>query len=383
MNKKITYSGIFLFLIAILVSPSFSQSIPEPTPKIHCSYNGNWYSPEDYKIYCKPPGTSGRTSTSSPGLSPSQQMQLQMFQSVLQPFFNSLFDFSNLFAPPDTSRQDALRRQQEEALRKQQEEAKKKALEAWNKHLKDAQEQAWREAESRQKAGQDILSQVRIGSGPFGTSMFIIGPRASERETLSKIDWDNPRPQSTSAIKTTETAKEQLLKAAYFSKMAETFLQSGDLEAARFYARLAFEGDAISPRRINYTPPKELLDAMDSKKAIELNNKLTKMAKFYKLAMPNFETLQTIYTELEEIKAKKEESKKKIEELEKQIKELKAKKQTSETDNLLAQALDLKQKAEQEYQDVLKNEEKLLNEKQEIENKLNELKGQLLVEEKR
>jgi tetratricopeptide (TPR) repeat protein len=383
MIKKLMSLVFSLFWLGYFSPGSvFSQSIPEPTPKIHCSYNGNWYSPEDYKIYCKPPGTSGRPSTSSPGLSPSQQMQLQMFQSVLQPFFNSLFDFSNLFAPPDTSYQDALRRQQEKELMKQQEEAKKKALEAWNKHLKDAQEQARREAESRQKAGQDILSQVRIGSGPFGTSMFIIGPRASERETLSKIDWDNPRPQSTSAIKTTETAKEQLLKAAYFSKMAETFLQSGDLEAARFYAGLAFEGDATSPRRINYTPPKELLDAMDSKKAIELNNKLTKMAKFYKLAMPNFETLQTIYTELEDIKAKKEESKKKIEELEKQIKELKAKKQTSETDNLLAQALDLKQKAEQEYQDVLKNEEKLLKEKQEIENKLKELKGQLLVEEK-
>jgi hypothetical protein len=383
MIKKLMSLVFSLFWLGYFFPGSvFSQSIPEPTPKIHCSYNGNWYSPEDYKIYCKPPGTSGRPSTSSPGLSPSQQMQLQMFQSVLQPFFNSLFDFSNLFAPPDTSYQDALRRQQEKELMKQQEEAKKKALEAWNKHLKDAQEQARREAESRQKAGQDILSQVRIGSGPFGTSMFIIGPRASERETLSKIDWDNPRPQSTSAIKTTETAKEQLLRTAYFSKMAETFLQSGDLEAARFYAGLAFEGDAGSPRHINYNPPKELLDAMDSKKATELNNKLTKMAKFYKLAMPNFETLQKIYTELEEIKAKKEESKKKIEELEKQIKELKAKKQTSETDNLLAQALDLKQKAEQEYQDVLKNEEKLLKEKQEIENKLKELKGQLLVEEK-
>jgi hypothetical protein len=347
-----------------------------------------------HKCYCPSPNSQPVcTSISSPssGLSPSQQMQLQMFKGIMQPFFNSLFDFSSLFAPPDTSRQDALRRQQEEALRKQQEEAKKKALEAWNKYLKDAQEQARREAESRQKAGQDILSKVRIGSGPFG-SYTIIGPRTPEGETLSKIDWDNPRPQSTSAIKTTETAKEQLLRTAYFSKMAETFLQSGDLEAARFYAGLAFEGDAGSPRRINYTPPKELLDAMDSKKVIELNNKLTKMAKFYKLAMPNFETLKTIYTELEDIKAKKEESKKKIEELEKQIKELEAKKQAeatpeqkvpSETENLLAQALDLKQKAEQEYQDALKNEEKLLNEKQEIENKLNELKGQLLVEEKR
>jgi hypothetical protein len=43
----------------------------------------------------------------------------------------------------------------------------------------------------------------------------------------------------------------------------------------------------------------------------------------------------------------------------------------------------LKQQAENEYQEAIKNEEKLLKEKQDIENKLNELKGHLLVEEKR
>jgi len=320
----------------------------------------------------------------TPGLSPSQQMQLQMFQGIMAPLFGALGQmiYDSMMPKPDTSYQ----RQQEEALRKQQEEAKKKAYEAWQRHMKEAEEQARKEEEARRRAGQDILSQVRIGSGPFG-SYTIIGPRVSERETLSRIDWDNPRPQSTSAIKTTETAKEQLLRTAYFAKMAETFLQSGDLEAARFYAGLAFEGDAGSPRHINYNPPKELLDAMDSKKATELNNKLTKMAKFYKLAMPNFETLQKIYTELEEIKTKKEEAKKKIEELEKQIKELEAKKQVeastekktpSPTEDLLAQALALKQQAENEYQEALKNEEKLLNEKQEIENKLNELKRDFL-----
>jgi len=337
-----------------------------------------------HKCYCPSPNSRPVcTSISSPssGLSPSQQMQLQMFQGIMAPLFGALGQmiYDSMMPKPDTSYQQ---RQQEEALRKQQEEAKKKAYEAWQRHMKEAEEQARKEEEARRSAGQDILSQVRIGSGPFG-SYTIIGPRVSERETLSRIDWDSPRSQLSSETKSQELAKEQLLRTAYFSKMAETSLQSGDLEAARFYAGLAFEGDAGSPRRISYNPPKELLDAMDSKKATELNNKLTKMAKFYKLAMPNFETLQTIYTELEDIKAKKEESKKKIEELEKQIKELKAKKQASETDNLLAQALDLKQKAEQEYQDVLKNEEKLLKEKQEIENKLNELKGQLLVEEKR
>jgi len=406
MNKKLTYSGILLFLIAILVSPSFSQSIPEPRGMV-CEGSqlpDGTYIPKGevrevtingvrYRCVgcggCSPirSGSTGSTSSyaPSPSLSPSQQMQLQMFQGIMAPLFGALGQMihDSMMPKPDTSYQQ---RQQQEVLRKQQEEAKKKAYEAWQRYMKEAEEQARKEEEGRRRAGQDILSQVRIGSGQFG-SYTIIGPRVSERETLSRIDWDNPRPQSSSETKTQKLAKEQLLRTAYFSKMAETFLQSGDLEAARFYAGLAFEGDAGSPRHINYNPPKELLDAMDSKKVIELNDKLTKMAKFYQLAIPNFETLQTIYTELEDIKAKKEESKKKIEELEKQIKELEAKKQVeastekktpSPTEDLLAQALALKQQAENEYQEALKNEEKLLKEKQRIENKLNELKRDFL-----
>ena len=330
MNKKITYSGILLFLIAILVSPSFSQSIPEPRPVCEGSQlSDGTYIPKGevreviingvrYRCVgcggCTPISSNSTGGTSSyapsPSLSPSQQMQLQMFQGIMAPLFGALGQMihdsmMNLMMPePDTSYQQ---RQQQEVLRKQQEEAKKKAYEAWQRYMKEAEEQARKEEEARRRAGQDILSQVRIGSGQFG-SYTIIGPRVSERETLSRIDWDNPRPQSSSETKTQELAKEQLLRTAYFSKMAETFLQSGDLEAARFYAELAFEGDAGSPRHINYNPPKELLDAMDSKKVIELNDKLTKMAKFYKLAMPNFEALQKIYIELEDIKAKKEES---------------------------------------------------------------------------
>ncbi|MEJ5173559.1 MAG: hypothetical protein WHT47_07580 [Hydrogenothermaceae bacterium] len=334
--------------------------------------------PEEYARNCK------RT-TPSPsipsGLSPNQQMQLQMFQSILQPFFNSLFDFSSLFAPPETSYKESLRRQQEEE--------KRKAIEAWNKHLQEAEEQAKKEALSRQKAGQDILSKTRIGSGFFG-SYTIIGPRTEERQNLSQIDWSSPRHTSPSQTQgTQESAKEQLLRTAYFSKMAETFLQLGDMEAARFYAGLAFEGEESSPRAIDYKPPKELLEAMDSKKAEEINRKLTEMSRFYKLSMPKIEMLQVIYTKLEEVKTKKEESKKKLEEVENQLKEIEAKRQTKQpeetakTDDLLAKALALKQKAESEYQEALQNEQKLMQEKQKIENEINELKNRLIQKEKK
>ena len=394
--KKIYMLVILIFSTEnLLIQPAYSQNIPEPRAKIHCSHDGNWYTPEEYNIYCKPPQTSAPSNSAQSklrGLSPSQQMQLQMFQGIMAPVFGALGamiqqSMMDLLAPTPPSPQSNYK---EELLKKQQEEEKKKAVEAWKNHLKKAEEQAKKEILARQQAGQDILSRGRIGTGPFG-NYTIIGPRSSERETLSSINWDNPRASANpSKQDSTETAKEQLLRTAYFSKMAETFLKAGDLEAARFYADLAFEGGSNSPIVIDYKPPKELLDAMDTKKVAELNARLTRLSTFYKLALPQFEKIQTIFTELEEIKTKKEESTKKIKEIEKSIKEIEAKKQIAETsekkvetDDLLAKALALKQQAEKEYQDALQKQQELLKEKQEIENKLEDIKNKMLEEEKR
>jgi len=109
MNKKITYFGILLFLIAILVSPSFSQSIPEPRAVCEGSQlPDGTYIPkgEVREVYingvryrcvgcggCTLNNNSfGRTSNyaSSPGLTPFQQMQLQMFQGIMAPLFGAL-----------------------------------------------------------------------------------------------------------------------------------------------------------------------------------------------------------------------------------------------------------------------------------------------------
>ncbi len=382
MGRKGLYIIIFfLFAEITLILPAYSQNVPTPQPKLCCGSwdaNGNCIgtlmTPEEYSKYCRkaPPSPSEHK-----GLSPSQQMQLQMFQGIMQPFFNSLFHFNNLFSPP--SQDISYQQKEHEILKKQPEKA-------WENYLKKAEEQARNEALARQKAGQDILSQVRIGSGPMG-SYTIINTKSSERETLTSINWDSPRARANmSEPESTEMAKEQLLRMAYFSKMADTFLQSGDLEAARFYAGLAFEGGANSPRVIEYRPPKELLDAMDSKKAAELNKHLAKYSTFYRLAMPSFENLQTIFTELEQIKTKKKESEKKIKEIETQIKVIEAKKQIAETpeekveaDDLRAKALSLKQQAEAEYQDALQNEQRLLSEKQEIENKIKIIKDKIQV----
>lgn len=391
--KKIHILVVLLFIIEfLLIQPVYSQHIPEPGMKIHCSYDGNWYTPEEYNIYCKPPQETPAFQSPTPsaprGHSFEQQMQLQIFQSVITPVFSALGavigqSIMDLLAPTPSSPQNSYK---EELLKKQQEEAKKKAIEAWKNHLKKAEEQAKQEILARQQAGQDILSRARIGTGPFG-SYTIIGDRSSEREALTSINWNSPRVSANpSKPNMAETAKEQLLRTVYFSKMAETFLQFGDLEAARFYAGLAFDGGANSPIVIDYKPPKELLDAMDTKKVAELNSQLTRFSTFYRLALPKFERMQTIFTELEQVKTKKEESEKKIKEIEEEIREIEAKKQMADTpekkaelDDILAKALALKEQAEKEYQDALQKEQELFREKQEIENKLSKMKNELLL----
>ncbi|MCS7164320.1 MAG: hypothetical protein NZ845_04910 [Thermodesulfovibrio sp.] len=391
--------GTVLFCIYIgMAASSFAWQIPEPRMVVDCygtleSWKVNIRMRDflaTYDCYCPNPKSipvcvpfQKPSRSVTPGLSPSQQKQLQMFQSILQPLFKSISDFSSLFAPPQTSHQDALVRQQEE-MRRRWEEEKKKAIEAWNRHLKEAEEQAKREALNRQMAGQNILSQIRIGSGPFG-SYTIIGPRVQERQTLQSIDWNNPRAASV-YTQNTKSVREELLRTAYFSKMAETFLQSGDLEAARFYAGLAFDGGANSPRVIEYHPPKELIEALDNQKTEEMNRKLTQMSKFYRISMPKIENLQDILLKIEELNTKKEELKKKIEEINAQIEELNTKKTTAKTqeektemEGLLAKAITLKQKTEAEYQDALQNEQKLMQEREKIEKELNEIKNKFMV----
>lgn len=175
----------------------------------------------------------------------------------------------------------------------------------------------------------------------------------------------------------------------YFSKMAETFLQSGDIEAARFYAGMAFEGGANSPIAINYEPPRELLESMDSNKIKEIASKYTKFASYYRMAIPKLDGLKKILGKLEEMQTKKVESTNRMKEAEAKIKDWQAqrsntaiadKKGQAEIDDLMAQALALKEKAETEYQEALLAEEKLLQEKHAIENELHQLKERVLAE---
>lgn len=368
--------AIFFLILFSLTLNSFAQNIPTPKPKIYCQEKDQWMTPEEYSRNCR---RSAPSSMSPRALSPNEQIKLQILQAMLQPIFNSLFDFSNLFGSSAT-RRDITERQKEE---------EKKAIEAWKNYLLKAEEQAKKEAVSRREAGEEILRKAGIGSKL--SSSTILGSKTSEKETsLFPIDWNNPRPTIISPGASqvyTDSAKEQLLKTAYFSKMAEVCMLNGDLEAARFWATVAFEGTSVSPRDITYNPPKELMDAMDTHKALEMNKRLTQYSRFFREALPKFDLFESILVKVNQVKVQKEQYEKKIKEIEGQIKKLEYEKEAAQKpeekenlSDLLSRAIALKEEAEAEYQRVLDEEQRILKEKQTIEQQLDELKNRLISE---
>lgn len=311
-------------------------------------------------------------------LSHSQQMAI----GIMGGFFGGLFDnmFNDLSAPSDTTYQDTLRKQQEEELRKQQ-EMKKQAIERWLNLQVEEQARKLNEEAEKKKRGEAILAQTGISGG--GLKMEPIG-----RGKLTPFSWDTPKtlePAPSGQYKTSKfTAMERLLCSAYFSKMAENAAYSGDLEGARFYGTQMDNVMQGYPTAIECKPPKDLSSTADMKKLGELNQKYTKMATLYKEIMPKIDNLQEIEVNLDEVKKKKEEAEQRIKDLDKQINEIKTRSQTADTpekktqeDDLLAQALALKSEAEKQHQEALESEEKLIKEKQGVENELNAIKDKM------
>lgn len=201
MVKKSVYFGVLLFLLELFfVSPAFSISyevdecVSYATGK-H-SVGSTWTETRGGTKYscrcdarqgtvCTPISGTRSPSMPSGSLRPSQQLAV----GILGALFSGLF--SDLFAPPDTSNEDTIRKQQEEKLKKQQEE-KRQALEKWmNLQAKAESERLNEEAEKRKK-GKEILAKTSIGGG--GLTMESIGSRQ-----LTPFNLDTPGLSATPA----------------------------------------------------------------------------------------------------------------------------------------------------------------------------------------
>ena len=122
----VVYSEQFVRVVAKSGGPIMKIRNPvSATTKEQCEakLRSSWaWSNDIYfrQSYCECDSPSGYSGYSGGG---KNNMQMQMMQSILQPFFNNLFE--PLFAPPDTSRQDEIARQN--AINQQQKEAQNKA----------------------------------------------------------------------------------------------------------------------------------------------------------------------------------------------------------------------------------------------------------------
>ncbi len=326
------------------------------------------------------------SSSSSPtrGLGTSQQMQLQMFQSFMQPFFDafgasirqSMLDL----IMPSSPAQDTLRQQQEEMKRKQEEEARRQAYEQWMNELKKAELERLAEEQRKKEEGEKILAMARIGGE--GLQYEPIGG------ILQPFSWDRPdaklSPEPATQYPAPKSAIEQMMCAAYFSELANDAVKIGDMEGAHFYGDQMSNVMQGAPTAIKCSPPKNLISNVDLNKAKELNRKYAEMSKLYQEFMPKIEKLSDVEVKLNEVKMKKENAEQKIKELNKQIEEIKARSKPTDSpekkakdDDLLAQALALKSEAEKQYNEAVQSEEKLLKEKEQIEDELNSIKNKI------
>jgi len=208
---------------------------------------------------------------------------------------------------------------------------------------------------------------------------------------FAPFSWSTPNREPIPTFSSYDTSKftemERLLCSAYFSKLAEDAMTQGNLEGSLFYANQVDNVIQGLPTSIECKPPKELVSSITTKNAKELNKKYTRMATLYRDITPKVEKLSDIQIRLDELVKKKEESRQKIEKLDRQIEELKAKAQTKDkpekdkpekdakTDGLLAEALELKSRAEKEHQEALESEQRLLQEKQNLQKELDAIKA--------
>lgn len=331
-------------------------------------------------------GSSGRIAPPLGKLSPSKQLAAGLMGGFFNGLAGNLFD--DLSEPPDTSYHDAFRKQ-EEAERLMQQEKKQKALKRWLDSQAETEAKRLKEEAERRKKGEAILAKASIGSGELR-----IEPMGEGK--LMPFTWDKPRSLEPVPSKQYDISKftemERLLCAAYFSKMAESAANNGDLERASFIGsqvNIVMQKNAQTTA-IECKPPKDITTPMDVKKLGALNEKYRKMATLYKEILPRIDQLENIEAKLNEITEAKEAAGEKIKDLDKQIEVIKLKIQTAETpekktqeDDLLAQALALKSEAEQQQQEALASEEELIRGKQGIEKELKAMKNKIRSEGQR
>ena len=290
-------------------------------------------------------------STGYPGGSPQQQIPLMIFQMFL----------NEALAPPDTSVRDEIARQN--AIKQQQvaEQAKQAAIQAWIdlQNKEDLQRKIAKEAEI--KRGEKVLSQMQtVGGGK-----------------LEPFSFGNPKldlkPISQNTYPTTKlTTWERLLCSAYFSNLAKQSTKDVD---ARFYADQA--------QRVMSGEPTYLECRIPQVSNEKLAKRMEEVKKIYGDMNVKMKDLQDIEAKLTETREKIKDAEMKKEEATAKLTEIQNRAVTAkpeekaEVDDLVRQAQEQSQIADQQLNQAKQSEKDALNKKEQLENELENMKSQM------
>ncbi len=303
---------------------------------------------------CKPISIGSSPSIQTPSvpsgrLSPSQQMTLLVMQSIFQPLFNAISQ--DIFSSLDTSRQQQELARREEETRRQQEEMKRQAFEAWQRAQRELEAERLRQEAQRREAGQQILAQSRI-SEELKLEPSFFGSTQVKLDTIS-ISALSSYPAPSSVI-------DRARCAAYFSDLAK---KTKDPEGAKFLslqAEKVMQGAPTDyPCRLEKIP-----DVPMPQESYAKNEEVEAFINTYQAKILEFDD---ILTKVNETRKQIVSAENKLKEADVKIKELQTRstspsnqEEKAKLDDLLAQALALKEEAERELKTAKENEQKLL-----------------------
>ncbi|MCJ7618386.1 MAG: hypothetical protein MUO43_17815 [Desulfobacterales bacterium] len=345
---------VFLVIIMLTVSQFAYAGDPVPT----CASCGavNPKAASDHNPGC-PYGPKSSTGSSSGGFSvpsgtnPAQAMAL----GIIGGFLNEA-----LSPPPDNSYQEEQVRQQEEQKRQAAEQARQAAIQAWIDHQNKEDLQRKIEQEAKIERGKKVLSQMQKVGGSGELKPFSFG---NPKLDLKPIGQTYPAPS---------TAWEQALCAAYFSNLAKRSTKDVD---ARFYADQAQRVMVGEPTYLECRIP-------------QISNE--KLAKRMKEVKQVYEEMNVKMNDLQDIEAKLTETREKIKDAEikkedatVKLNELQTRAATAspeekaEVDDLVRQAQEQEQIADQQLNQAKESEKDALNKKEQLENELGNMKSQM------
>ncbi len=248
------------------------------------------------------------------------------------------------------SQQQELARREEEA-RRQQEEMKRQAFEAWQRAQRELEAERLRQEAQRREAGQQILAQSRI-SEDLKLEPSLFGSTQVKLDTIS-ISALSSYPAPSSVI-------DRARCAVYFSDLAK---KTKDPEGAKFLslqAEKVMQGAPTDyPCQLEKIPDVPMPQESYAKK-----EEIEALMNTYQAKILEFDE---ILSKVNEIRKQVLSAEDKFKEADVKIKELQTRSTTpsnqeekAKLDDLLAQALALKEEAERELKRAKENEQKLL-----------------------